>query len=155
MKVYEYNLKLNEDRLPILAEKAKYNIDGRRVFCSPAAIAELAGHIIGLESAAEEYAYCIAFDLKQHVLGLFEVGHGGICSSMVDIRGIFQKSLMIGAARVALVYNHPSGDCMPSREDDAVTQKVKTAGQYIGVDLIDHVIIGNRCYYSYQEERRL
>ena len=123
MTVYEYNTRLNENRLPILAEKAKYNIDGRRVFCSPDAIAELAGQTIGLEGAAEEFAYCIAFDMRQHVIGLFEVGHGTISASLVDIRGLFQKALMIGAARFALVHNHPSGDCMPSADDNALTEK--------------------------------
>ena len=152
MTIYEYNARLNADRLPILAEGKKYNIDGRRVVDNPAALADIAANVIGLKDAAEEYAWCIATNTKNKIIGLFEVGHGTIDCSIIDVRGMFQKALMLGAAAIALTHNHPSGDCFPSNNDIRVTERVKSAADLLGVRFIDHVIIGGRTYCSLREQ---
>lgn len=144
MTIIEYNTRLNDLRLPIIAEtRTKYKIDGRRQYCDPAALADLFGDVIGLRQAAEEYVYIAAFDSKLRIIGVFEAGHGTINTSIIDVRGIYQKSLMLGAAFVAVAHNHPTGDCTPSKDDIAITGTLKKAGDIIGVKLIDHLIIGS------------
>lgn len=147
MTIHEYNTRLDESRLPILAESRKYAIDGRKTYTSPSLIAELAGDVIGLRDAAEEYCYGIAFDTKCRIIGLFECGHGSVNASIFDVRGLYQKALMLGAASIAVVHNHPSGEPSPSRDDITVTERIKSAGEVLGVAFLDHVIIGYpRCY---------
>lgn len=146
MNIVEYNTRLDESRLPILAESRKYAVDGRKSYSSPVALAELAGDVIGLRNAAEEYCYCIAFDTRLRIIGVFECGHGTIDCSIFDIRGMFQKALMLGAARIAIAHNHPSGDTSPSAEDKRVTERVKQACECLGVAFVDHLIIGTPCY---------
>ena len=149
MTIYEYNARLDAAQLPILAEGKKYNIDGRVAYSNPDMLADLAGNTIGLRAAAEEYAWCIVFNAKQKIIGLFEAGHGTISSSVVDIRGILQKTLLLGGSRVALAHNHPTGDSCPSDLDRTVTERIKQAAELCGIDFIDHIVIGDGNYYSF------
>lgn len=154
MTIYEYNTRLNADRLPILAEGKKYNIDGRKNVSNPADIAEISRDVIGLGDAAEEYAWCIAMNTKNKIIGLFEVGHGTIDGTTFDVRGLCQKALMLGAAAIAITHNHPSGDVTPSLEDRRLTKRVKSAAEIIGFRFLDHVIVTDRHYYSFVENNR-
>ena len=59
------------------------------------------------------------------------------------------------ASAMILSHNHPSGNIKPSIEDDTITNKLKKAGQLMDIPLLDHIIIGENCYYSYKDESRL
>lgn len=155
MTVYEYNTILNDLRLPILKESAKYTIDGRKQFTSPYQVAELAINGIGLADATEEYIYIFVTDTKNKLIGLFECGHGTINSSLFDIRGMFQKILMLGGTGFFVTHNHPSGDPTASPEDISVTGRIKAGAELLGLSFMDHVIIGNHNYISMLEEGRL
>lgn len=151
MTVYEYNVRLNELRMPILREGAKYKVDARIVFNNPERVQNLASEILDLESAAEEYCYVLALDNKCKLKGLYEVGHGTVDVSIVDVRGIFQKALFLGASKIILMHNHPSGDPTPSEDDVKLTQRVKIAGEILDIQLLDHVVVGYRNYKSLKE----
>lgn len=151
MTIHEYNIRLDENRLPILREGAKYNIDARIKFDNPNRIYELASEILDLENAAEEYCYVLALDNKCKLKGLYEVGHGTVDVSIVDVRGIFQKALFLGASKIILMHNHPSGDPAPSADDVKLTQRVKSAGEILDIQLLDHVVVGYRSYESLRE----
>lgn len=151
MTIHEYNIRLDENRLPILREGAKYNIDARIKFDNPNRIYELASEILDLENAAEEYCYVLALDNKCKLKGLYEVGHGTVNVSIVDVRGIFQKALFLGASKIILMHNHPSGDPAPSADDVKLTQRVKSAGEILDIQLLDHVVVGYRNYTSLKE----
>ena len=151
MTIHEYNIRLDENRLPILKEGAKYNIDARIKFDNPKRIYELASEILDLENAAEEYCYVLALDNKCKLKGLYEVGHGTVDASIVDVRGIFQKALFLGGSRIILIHNHPSGDPTPSADDVKLTQRVKSAGEILDIQLLDHVVVGYRNYTSLKE----
>lgn len=151
MTIHEYNIRLDENRLPILREGAKYNIDARIKFDNPNRIYELASEILDLENAAEEYCYVLALDNKCKLKGLYEVGHGTVDASIVDVRGIFQKALFLGASKIILMHNHPSGDPTPSADDVKLTQRVKSAGEILDIQLLDHVVVGYRNYTSLKE----
>lgn len=151
MTVYEYNVRLNELRLPILREGAKYNIDARVAFNNPEKVRNLASEILDLENAAEEYCYVLALDNKCKLKGLYEVGHGTVDVSIVDVRGIFQKALFLGASKIILMHNHPSGDPTPSKDDISLTERVRNAGEILDIRLLDHIVIGYGNYISLVE----
>lgn len=108
-----------------------------------------------LDRKAEEHCVVIAFDVKQNVVGYFEVSHGALASSIVDVRGIMQRLLLCNAGAFIFAHNHPSGNCAPSNEDVQSTQRLKECGEIMNIKLIDSIIVGDDCYYSFAEERRL
>lgn len=154
MTIIEYNTRLDTDRLPIIKESAKYNVRGESLTNSDA-FYDLCANVIGLKDAAEEYAYCFALDTKGKIIGLFEVGHGTINQSLVDVRGLFQKALILGAANIALAHNHPSGDPTPSADDKLLTKRVKDAAALLSIGLIEHLIIGDGTYYSFNANGKI
>lgn len=80
---------------------------------------------------------------------------GGLTETAVDIRLIMREALINNATAIVLCHNHPSGKRMPSREDDKLTKNVKAACETMRIHLVDHVIITDNGYYSYQDEGRL
>jgi proteasome lid subunit RPN8/RPN11 len=70
----------------------------------------------------------------------------------VNSREVFVEALRYNAVSIVLLHNHPSGDCTPSRNDILVTAKIKKAGEIMGINLIDHIIIGNNKYTSLKEK---
>jgi DNA repair protein RadC len=81
---------------------------------------------------------------------VFELSHGNVNSSIVSVREMFQKALLANAVSIIVMHNHPSGDCKPSREDIKVTERMVEAGKLIGVEVLDHIIVG-KDYYSLKE----
>lgn len=79
------------------------------------------------------------------------ISQGTVNSSVVSPREIFLEALKYHAVNFILVHNHPSGDPTPSREDIALTLKIRNAGEIIGIRLLDHVVIGDNAYISFRE----
>ena len=78
---------------------------------------------------------------------------GGITQTTVDVRLLFKTALEQGAIALILVHNHPSGNITPSKEDIELTQRVKTAGDMLDIKLLDHVIVTEKEYLSFLDER--
>ena len=78
---------------------------------------------------------------------------GGITHTTVDVRLLFKTALEQGAIALILVHNHPSGSITPSKEDIELTQRVKTAGDMLDIKLLDHVIVTEKKYLSFLDER--
>ncbi|HDL16053.1 MAG TPA: hypothetical protein ENH28_07880 [Euryarchaeota archaeon] len=74
-----------------------------------------------------------------------------MASSIVEPQEIFRKAILESASRIILVHNHPTGDLEPSSEDIAITKKVKEAGELIGIDVLDHIIVGDSAYVSLKD----
>ncbi len=72
-------------------------------------------------------------------------------ANVVHPREVFKTALAVSAAHIIVAHNHPSGDPTPSREDIEVTKKLIEAGKIIGVDVLDHVIIGDGRHFSMKE----
>ena len=157
MKVSKYDSMIDKSGAVYLRETGSFNIDGRRVYSSPDALAEFFGDVIGIRQAAEEHVYIACLDTKLHLIGCFEASHGSVNGSMFPVREILQKSLMIGAVHIVLSHNHPSGDVTPSNDDISCTDRLKQACDICGVSLIDHVVVGanNMWYHSFAEHGQL
>ena len=77
---------------------------------------------------------------------------GGMGSTVVDIRLIIRKALVLWSSAIVLFHNHPSGNLTPSRDDRQITNKIKKALTSMEIRLLDHLIVGNNTYYSFADE---
>ena len=76
---------------------------------------------------------------------------GTSTGSMVSVREIFKEALDNRAASIVHLHNHPSGNPSPSREDMKVTRNVAEAGKIVGIELLDHIVIGDNSYFSFKQ----
>ncbi|OPY71362.1 MAG: hypothetical protein A4E62_01315 [Syntrophorhabdus sp. PtaU1.Bin002] len=121
---------------------------------TPVAVAGLLKKILQKEdriSRDREHFWVITVDTRNKVRFVELVSLGTMNSSVVHPREIFRRAIKQGAASVILGHNHPSGDTEPSQEDLQITKKIVEAGQIIGIEVLDHVIIGKRDY-SFKEK---
>jgi len=93
----------------------------------------------------------VLLDTKNHVLGVRTVSVGSLSSSIVHPREIFKEAIARSSAAIILVHNHPSGDPTPSREDVEVTRRLMEAGRLLGIEVLDHVVVGDNKYVSLKE----
>jgi DNA repair protein RadC len=151
MIVNQYRTVLNEDKVNVLVKEKSLEYTQYESIDSAGKAVHLMNTLCNLKNMAEEYTYMLALDCKCHVIGMFEVSHGCVNTSVVNPREVFIRALLCGALNIILIHNHPSGDTHPSPEDIKLTERVKDAGIYIGVTLIDHIIVGDS-YFSFAEE---
>lgn len=100
----------------------------------------------------KEYFKLLLLNTKNRVISREEISVGSLNASIVHPREIFSIPIKKSAASVILVHNHPSGDPSPSQEDLEVTRRLKEAGNLLGVEVKDHIIIGDGCYLSFKEK---
>ena len=86
------------------------------------------------------------------ILCLFNVSTGGITGTVADPRIIYTAALKVNAVSLVLAHNHPSGSLKPSRQDEELTQKIKSAGSFLDIKVLDHVILSSEGYYSFADE---
>lgn len=86
------------------------------------------------------------------VLGCYNVSTGGMTGTVADPRLIFMAAIKSAACSLILCHNHPSGSLKPSRADEELTQKIKGAGQFLDIKVLDHLIICSEGYYSFADE---
>lgn len=153
MRIIQYQAMLDEDRKNILVRESSKNYPGLGGLDSPDSVCLLANSVFDASRLAEEHAWLIAVNTKNHPIGVFEVSHGSDCAAVVTPRELFIRLLLCGAHAFFLVHNHPSGYITPSAEDDALTKRVIAAGKTLNVEMLDHVIVADRKYYSYRESR--
>ena len=102
-----------------------------------------------------EEAYVVLMNQKYKHLKTLRLSHGGITETSVDVRLIIREAVMVNATVIALAHNHPSGNRKPSGNDDLITRQVKEACKIMRLHFLDHLIITDEGYYSYQEEGKL
>lgn len=105
-----------------------------------------------LDGTDREHFVIVMLDQKNQVIGIHTVSIGSLSASIVHPRETFKAAILSNAAAVILGHNHPSGDPQPSREDRAITKRLKEAGELLGVNVLDHVIVGDGRYFSFADE---
>jgi DNA repair protein RadC len=98
-----------------------------------------------------EYLYAIGFSSKMEPLSATLLSMGGLSSTLVDPGRIFSFAILSGANSFMLFHNHISGNPAPSKEDENVTRRIRDCGNLMGIQLVDHIIIGESSYYSMKE----
>lgn len=123
------------------------------VMSSPA---DVASYLMDeMQFLEKEYFRAILLNIKNQLISIEEISVGSLNSSIVHPREVFKPAIKRSSASVILVHNHPSGDPTPSREDIEVTLRLSEAGRIIGIEVIDHVIIGNGTYVSLKEKGKM
>jgi DNA repair protein RadC len=89
------------------------------------------------------------------VLHKSQLSKGGITGTLVDVRLVMKQTIELGAVAIILAHNHPSGTLRPSAADKQITQKIKTASETLDVKVLDHLIITQKSYYSFADEKIL
>lgn len=156
MELTSYNVKINRKtkRSELIKEKT-VDYSTCKKLQSPELIVEALNSLLDLQNMAEEYIYLLTLNTKSDITGIFEVSHGTVSTCIVSPREVFSRALMIGATGIILVHNHPSGYPEPSREDLSVTKGIKQAGELVGIELLDHIIIGENNFISLRKEEIL
>ena len=104
-----------------------------------------------LENCDRERFYSVLLDVKNRVIGVEMVSQGSLEGAPVHPREVYKTALLASAASVIFVHSHPSGDPEPSVSDREVTKTLKEAGELMGIEVLDHVIIGRDKYYSFAD----
>ncbi len=98
-----------------------------------------------LEDKDREYFVALLLDIRNKVLAVHHVSIGTLNSTLITPRELFKAAILVGAASVILAHNHPSGDPLPSLEDIETTRNLAAAGKIIGIQVLDHIIVGEYC----------
>ena len=122
-------------------------------FSNPASIARY--YMEDLRHEKQEHMKLLMLNSKAKLLGETTISKGTVNASLVTPRELFIEALQKNAVSIIILHNHPSGDPSPSREDMLTTKRIQDAGALIGIELLDHIIIGNNCYISFREEGML
>lgn len=108
-----------------------------------------------LRHLKEEHLICAFFDSKCNFLGDVMVSKGGVNYAYVSPREIFRHAFDYEAVMIILLHNHPSGDPLPSEDDIRITRRVEKGAGILELQLIDHIIIGDKNYFSFKENELL
>ena len=98
------------------------------------------------------YLVALLLNTKNQILSKETISIGSLNSSIVHPREVFKPAIKKSASAMIVAHNHPSGDPSPSREDIEVTKRLIQAGEILGIDILDHVIIGENRYVSMKEK---
>jgi DNA repair protein RadC len=104
-----------------------------------------------LRHLREEHFVCLFLNTKNQVIGRQTLSIGSLNASIVHPREVYRAAIRRSSASIICAHNHPSGDPTPSREDIALTRRLAKAGELIGIELLDHLVIGDNRYVSLKE----
>ncbi|MFO7815815.1 MAG: DNA repair protein RadC [Halanaerobiales bacterium] len=104
-----------------------------------------------LRHLKQEHLYVIMMDVKNKMIAKELITKGGLSSSVVHPREVFKIAIKKSSASIIVVHNHPSGDPTPSQNDIDVSKSLLSAGQILGIEVLDHIIIGDGKYISLKE----
>jgi len=116
--------------------------------------ADAAAVCASMRTLDREHFRVILLSTRHEVLGIADVSVGGLASAPVHPREVFKEAIRHSAAAVIVVHNHPSGHPEPSGDDVAITAQLRAAGRLMGIEILDHIIIGERAFVSLREQRQ-
>jgi DNA repair protein RadC len=105
-----------------------------------------------LKDKKKEYFLAILLDTRSQLIKIAEISIGSLDSSIVHPREVFKEAISASAASVIFAHNHPSGDPEASEDDINLTKRLARAGEIVGIDVLDHIIIGDKKYLSLKRE---
>ena len=111
-------------------------------------------HPVMQDLDVEEF-WILLMNQNYRLIKKLSIAHGGISEVSVDIRIIIREAVLCNATILAVCHNHPSGNLRPSRNDDNLTKSIQLACNVMRIKFLDHVIITDGCYYSYNEEGKI
>ncbi|MFK7895076.1 MAG: DNA repair protein RadC [Myxococcota bacterium] len=106
-----------------------------------------------LRHFCREAFHVVLLDGRSRLISVEEVSVGTLTASLVHPREVFREAIRAAAGSLLLVHNHPSGDPSPSAEDRVVTTRLRSAGELVGIPVVDHVIVSEGGHFSFREAR--
>ncbi|MBS4872242.1 MAG: JAB domain-containing protein [Peptoniphilus sp. oral taxon 375] len=149
MKITKYSVALVKEK------QIEYKLnDNGRSLNNPERIAEFINQVYGVDEPQESFKL-VCLDVKLKPVGVFVVSVGTVNQTQVHPRDIFQRAILCNANKIIVSHNHPSGDVNPSMQDRELTNIITKAGEMMGIELLDHIIIGaddenGYRYYSFK-----
>jgi DNA repair protein RadC len=107
-----------------------------------------------LSTLDREAFLVISLSTKNKVLGLNMISIGSLNANLVHPREVFKSAILLNASSIILLHNHPSGETEPSKDDIEITQRLVDAGKLLGINVVDHIVVGNT-FYSFSENNLL
>lgn len=104
--------------------------------------------VFKLNKKAEEHIVMFCLDTKNKIVGAFLIAKGGARFANLERADIIKRALLCNCNKIIVAHNHPSGSIVPSKNDIEITKKIKEACLIVGVELLDHLIIGEKNYFS-------
>ena len=104
-----------------------------------------------LSDKLQEHFYCVYLDTKNHIIKDKLLFIGTINQSLVHPREVFKEAYLLSASSIICVHNHPSGNVNPSNNDIVITKQLREVGLLLGINVLDHIIIGKDKYYSFND----
>lgn len=117
---------------------------------SPSTLIDAIRKLIGDED--REVLLVLALNMKNKIIAVHRCHVGSINASIVHPREVFKSAILNNAASIVMAHNHPSFDPTPSKEDYDVTKRIVEAGHILGIELLDHIIVGNESGISLREK---
>lgn len=154
MRINFYDTRITDNDTTILVKERAVNY-GAENADMPEKAAELMKQLLHMDELAEEHCYMLAMNSTCRILGLFFLSKGTVNMTVVGSREIFLRALLVGASRIILCHNHPSGNTTPSRQDIHLTKQIKEAGELMGIPLADHIIISSNGFFSFRNSQML
>lgn len=150
MRILKCNTLFDCDRIPKVDVVWRKNVSDISKLDTPGEVAILFELLFQLSRQTEEYVYMLCLNNKNKPICIFEIGHGTVGASFASARELYMKALLVGAVKIALIHNHPSGETKPSKDDIACTKRMNLCGRLLSVKFLDSIIVGES-WYSMQE----
>lgn len=125
------------------------SIENRPVFSTPQSVYSYFAP--RMKNIKKEVFSCLLLDAKNRFIREVRISEGTLNRSLIHPREAFREAVREAAQSVIFIHNHPSGDPSPSKDDIAVTERLKNAGEVIGIDVLDHIIIGDGKFVSLKD----
>lgn len=122
-------------------------------FTCPSSIARY--YMEDMRHEKQEIMKLLMLNSKSRLIGETDISKGTVNAALITPRELFIEALQKNAVSIILLHNHPSGDPTPSREDMLLTERIRQAGELIGIELLDHIVMGDNCYISFSEQELL
>jgi DNA repair protein RadC len=110
---------------------------------------------IRLGTARQEEFHILILDNKHRIISEKMITTGTLNQTLIHPREIFAPAIEKRAQALILLHNHPSGDPQPSRPDIDLTKRLREVGEVVGISVLDHIIIGADCYFSFADENMM
>lgn len=129
---------------------ARYDLDSK-IVRSPHDAYRIIETVLDLEHEASEKFGILTLNTKNAIAGVHILSVGTLNAAIVDPREVFKAAILNNAAALVCFHNHPSGDPSPSQDDVNMTRRLVEAGELMGIEVLDHIIIGHGVYTSLKE----
>lgn len=138
------------ERVALVKEKVgKYELPDK--VSSPDQVYKAITMLTNAEEEAQEVFGVLILNIKNKIVAVHEISRGTLNSSMAHPREVFKPAILHNAAAIVCFHNHPSGDPEPSKDDILMTHRLVEAGKILGIEVFDHIIVGDNGYVSLKE----